>query len=357
MEVITRKNVNKRNLWRYLIYGWLPIPDSIIPPKRPYYLWDELTVHPYNQVKDYTGRLLDEIREATRRCLEGWDPLDRLGIWLSGGIDSSVLLYMTSNLVGPEKVRAYSLSFGERDETELAKKIADWCDVRLIIDEMGPEDNMELTEEVVQHSRAPIETAAVLHISKLCKRDGTKKVFSALGLDELMAGYPAHVNTTDSKFFNLETELIWKCQSQYVWLQLAQSQHYVGVRFPFLDRELMGFCRGLPRSQKCQGRVTKLRIRDELHHRSLIPEENIEAGRIVGTKGGFIPILKDWYNRGYREWCDENILPRSFNIGERTLMRIYLGKGRTLEGKIQRKMRLSTMNAFNRLLDDGKFNL
>jgi hypothetical protein len=170
-----------------------------------------------------------------------------------------------------------------------------------------------------------------------------------------MAGYPAHVNVEESFFSSLETKLIWKCQSQYVWMQHVQSRDQVEVRYPYLDPELIAFCRGLPKSQKCQGKETKLRIRDELHYQSLIPEENIEAGRIVGTKGGFIPILTDWYERGYSEWCDENVPPESFNIVERQLMRFYLSRGRTLEGKIQRRMRLSTLNAFYRLIDEGRF--
>jgi len=80
-RVLTREDVNKKNLFRYLIYGWLPIPQTIIPPKRPYYLWSSLDITPYDSASDYNGKLLDQIREAIRLSLKGWEPIDRIGVW------------------------------------------------------------------------------------------------------------------------------------------------------------------------------------------------------------------------------------------------------------------------------------
>lgn len=357
MRVLTRKDVNKKNLFRYLLYGWLPIPQAIIPPKRPYYLWSSLDIIPYDPASDYNGKLLDQIREAIRLSLKGWEPIDRIGVWVSGGIDSSVLLYLTSEIVGPEKVRAYCLTFGERDESEYAKRIADWCNVKLVIKEMTPEDSIKLIKEAVLLTRAPVDSTHVLFISKLCAHDGTSKVFSALGLDELMGGYLPHVLASDKDFHRVETDLIWRCQSNYVWVQLSQSKNYIEVRFPYLEPNLIAFCRGLPRAQKCLGKETKIRIREELRQKSLIPSENIEAGRIAGTKAGFIPILKDWFNRGYDKWCNENIPPKAFNFFERLLVKIILGSGHTLEGKLQRKLRVATVNTLYDLLDKGSFIL
>ncbi|MEM4489167.1 MAG: asparagine synthase C-terminal domain-containing protein [Desulfurococcaceae archaeon] len=355
--VLTRKNVNKRNLFRYLLYGWLPIPESIIPPKRPYYLWSKLDITPYDPSSDYNGKLLDQIRRAVQVTLKGWEPIDRVGVWLSGGIDSSVLLYFTTELVGPEKVRAYCLTFGERDESEYAERIADWCGVKLVKKEMTPEDSIRLTREAVLLSRAPVDSTVVLFISKLCAQDGTSKVLSALGLDELLGGYPQHVQASDRNFHRVETELIWRCQSYYVWLQLSQSKGYVEVRFPFLEPNLIAFCRGLPRIHKCSGQETKVRLREELRKKSLIPRENIEVGRVAGTKGGFIPILRDWFDRGYGEWCRENIPPRGLNSLERLLVNFVLRAGKSEEGRLQRMLRVAALNTFFDLLDEGGFTV
>jgi hypothetical protein len=222
---------------------------------------------------------------------------------------------------------------------------------------MTPDDSIGLTEEAVQRMRAPVDSTVVLFISKLCRQDGTKKVYSALGLDELVGGYPLHVRASDEDFSKVETDLLWRCQSSYVWLQLLQSKNYVDVRFPYLDPKLIAFCRGLPRSHKCVGQETKVRIRRELRSKSLIPEENIEAGRIVGTKGGFIPVLQDWFRRGYNDWCNENVPPKAFGFVDRLITKFVLSRGRSLEGKLQRRLRVATLNIFYDLLDEGKFIL
>ena len=227
--------------------------------------------------QDFDGRVIDQIKNAIRRTLKGWGHINRLGVWISGGVDSSILLHLATQMVGSEKVRAYSLTFGEQDESEYAKRIAEWCDVKLILKEMTPTDGLNLTEEAVLCQRSPTTSTTVLYISKLCKHDGTKRVFSALGLDELQGGYPAHTSASDNSFFNLETDLLWKCQSQYVWLQFLQSKDHVAVKFPFLDPGLIAFCRGLPRNHKCVAQETKVRLRKELTKQSLIPKENIEG--------------------------------------------------------------------------------
>jgi len=276
-------------------------------------------------------------------------------VWLSGGIDSSVLLYLTAEIIGSEKVRAYTLKFGERDETASARRIAEWCDVKHIVREMTPKDSIDMTEEAVLRMRAPVDSTAVLYISRLCEHNGTRRVVSALGLDELMGGYAAHVVASDKRFAKVETELLWRCQSNYVWIQLLQSRNHVDLRFPYLDPELIAFCRGLPRFHKCRGQETKFRIREELNSKNLIPKENVEAGRIVGTKGGFIPVFSDWFRRGYSEWCDQNLPPKAFNRVQRIMLNQLLGRGRTVEGRLQRRLRASTLNTFYYLVDEGRF--
>jgi len=163
------------------------------------------------------------------------------------------------------------------------------------MEEMTAKDSIQLTEEPILSQRGPVDTTHVIFASKLCSQDETREVLGALGLDELQGGYPAHVNAGDEEFFEAETNLLWKCQSSYAWVQRIQSRQYVEVKFPFLHRELIAWCRGLPRIHKCMGRETKVRLREELGAESLIPEKIIEAGRIAGTKWDFAPFWRDGF--------------------------------------------------------------
>lgn len=94
-----------------------------------------------------------------------------------------------------------------------------------------------------------------------------------------------------------------------------------------------------------------------MRSKPLIPKENIEADGITGTKGRFVPILEDWFRHGYSDWCEENIPPKAFNFVDRLITKFILGRGRTLEGRLQRKLRVATVNTFYSLLDEGKFLL
>jgi len=296
---------------------------------------------------------LDSLRLATHRTICEWgdiEEFDRVGVWLSGGVDSSTLLYLTCEAFGSEKVRAYSVDFGDQNEVERAKSTADWCDVRLLMEEMTAEDSIQLTEEAVFNQRGPVDTTHVIFASKLCSRDGTREVLSALGLDELQGGYPAHVNASDEEFLEVEANLLWKCQSSFAWVQRIQSKQYVEVKFPFLRRELIAWCRFLPRTHKCMGQETKVRLRNELRAESLIPEKVIEAGRFAGTKGGFCPILERWFQDGLEEWSEKNLPPKGLTSQTRSRI-VHLTKGH-----LWRKWRAASINTFLRLLDEGKFN-
>ena len=353
VRTVSRSDVNEENLLIFIRDEWLPIPKSIIPPERKNFLWNTLELQPYDSSGDYRGKLLDNLRFAIHRTIREWgtiDSLDRVGVWLSGGVDSDTLLCLTCEMLGSEKVRAYSVDFGDQNAVERAKLIADRCDVRLLIKKMTIDDNIQLTEETVLNQRGPMDTTHVLFTSKLCSRDNTRKVLSALGLGEIQGGYPAHINASDEEFFEVERNLLWKCQSSYAWDHRVQSKKYVEIKFPFLHRELIGWCSGLPRTHKCTGQETKVRLRKELKASYLIPEKIIEAGRTAGTKGGFCPVLEKWFEDGLEEWCGKNLPPKG--LSSQTRFKI----NNMIKGYLWRKWRAATINTFLRLLDERKFN-
>jgi len=128
VRTVSRSDINEKNLLTFVQDGWLPIPKSIIPPRRKAFLWKTLPLPSYDSSRDYQGKLLDNLRSAIHRTIHEWgdaDGIDRVGVWLSGGIDSSTLLYLTCETLGPEHVRAYSVDFGDQNEVERAKLIAD----------------------------------------------------------------------------------------------------------------------------------------------------------------------------------------------------------------------------------------
>jgi asparagine synthetase B (glutamine-hydrolysing) len=353
-KILSRRDINEAHLLHYIRDGWLPIPHTIIPPNREYFLWNHLETQPYAAHSDYRGQLLDRLKTAVSETLAEWKPLrsmDRVGVWLSGGVDSSTLLHLTTEILGPERVRAYSIDFGDRQEVQRAQLIADHCHVKLILKNMTGEDSIHLTKESILLQRSPVDITHVLFAAKLCTHDGTQYVLSALGLDELQGGYPEHVNASNHTFSSVETQLLWKCQSSYAWFQKVQSEQYVSVKFPFLQPMLIAWCCGLPRHQKCKGSETKVRLRKELHDAAWIPRENIEAGRQVGTKGGFCSNLESWFNDGFAKWAQDNLPPHGLSpLTTRKICNL-------LKDYLWRTWRAATINTFIHLLDNEQFTI
>jgi len=159
----------------------------------------------------------------------------------------------------------------------------------------------------VENQRAPADfSTQTLMAAQIAKRNGLNTVLSGLGVDEMLGGYPEHVEASPTEFPRVEDELLWRCQSFYAWVQKAQGAGAgVDVRFPFLDPELIALSRGLPLDLKVNGRDTKILLRNVL--RGVLPEEIVEAGRIAGTKGGFTPSIAGWWSRGLGDWVKEQL--------------------------------------------------
>ena len=286
----------------------LDLPLRLIPVIPTIFLWETLPA-PRRFTSEFTRYLNDPylltLRQAFERSLAG---VEKAGIWLSGGIDSSAALLLASWILGPENVSAIHLDFGYRpDETERAHLVAEHLDVRLVVEEMTLDDHLRLLDAAVRNQRSPSDfSTQSLMAAHIAEREGLNTVLSGLGVDEIMGGYPEHVEASPGMFAEVEDRLLWRCQSFYAWVQKVQGAGAgVDVRFPFLDRDLIAVSRFLPRDAKVEGRETKILLRRALS--GDLPEEIVEAGRIAGTKGGFTPSIAGWWREGLGEHVREQI--------------------------------------------------
>ena len=116
------------------------------------------------------------------------------GMFLSGGIDSSVLLAMMSRL-NPDPVVAFTAGFSDaqvHDEREHARALARAEGARHIEVEFGAKDFWSQLPQIAQHMDDPAADYAVLPTWKLAEKaraEGIKVVLAGEGGDELFAGY------------------------------------------------------------------------------------------------------------------------------------------------------------------------
>lgn len=136
--------------------------------------------------EELDGLLQDAIREHLISDVP-------LGVWLSGGVDSSTILHYAAK-ASNSQLKTFSISFRGRsfDETPYVSRAAKQYETDHTELDLTPEEDLEGTiEKFAYYSDEPSADAGALPVwflSKLCK-EKTTVALSGEGADELFGGY------------------------------------------------------------------------------------------------------------------------------------------------------------------------
>ncbi len=199
------RKVDPRALDDYLAYSYVPSDRCILAgvsklPPGHWMRWRDgaLEVRPYWQVdfrpgpplpeEEWAARVEDALRRSVRLRLRADVPL---GIFLSGGVDSSAIAAIASQELGGA-VNTFSIGFGHADFDELhyARLVAERY--RTNHHEIIVEDrDLSLASDVAYHLDEPFGDPSALPTFMVC-REARKHVTVCLsgdGGDEVFAGY------------------------------------------------------------------------------------------------------------------------------------------------------------------------
>ena len=142
---------------------------------------------------DWSHRLLFALREAVRARLVSEVPI---GALLSGGVDSSAVSALMSELV-PD-LRSFSIAFDEQsfDESKWSQAVADRIGSRHTSRVFRSEDFTDALNAVRGFQDEPFADASILptwFLSRTVKEEGVTVVLTGDGADELFAGYPTYL--------------------------------------------------------------------------------------------------------------------------------------------------------------------
>ena len=144
---------------------------------------------------DYVAEWSELFRESVRLRLMSDVPL---GMFLSGGIDSSAIAAVMSSMVaGP--IKTFSVAFAEREANELeyARLVAEVFKTNHHEIVVSPTDFFEVLPRLVWHEDEPIahpSSVALYFVSQLASQH-VKVVLTGEGSDELLAGYARYRKT------------------------------------------------------------------------------------------------------------------------------------------------------------------
>jgi len=145
--------------------------------------------------KDYIAQWYELFRTSVRLRLMADVPL---GMFLSGGIDSSAIAAVMSGMVD-EPIKTFSVAFAEREANELAyaRIVAEAYKTNHHEVVVSPEEFFNALPRLVWHEDEPLAhpSSVALYFVSLLASQHVKVVLTGEGSDELLAGYGRYRKT------------------------------------------------------------------------------------------------------------------------------------------------------------------
>ncbi|MCG3167496.1 MAG: Asparagine synthetase [glutamine-hydrolyzing] 1 [Bacteroidia bacterium] len=209
------KEIDYSSFCDYFVYRYIPSPKTIwkntykVPPA--YYLefdTNNLSVKNVEYWKpcfsdkkissaDFIAQTDELLLNSVKQHLRADVPI---GSFLSGGYDSSALVYYMSR--AGYKPETFSIGFKNWEESEhnYAKVVADKFNVNLNV-ELADDNNFELLDEMPVVYDEPLADISIIptYMVSILARKKVKTVFSGEGADEIFGGY-----TWQKNFFALK---------------------------------------------------------------------------------------------------------------------------------------------------------
>jgi asparagine synthase (glutamine-hydrolysing) len=207
-RVYARRHLDIEALQKYLAMEYVPAPSSIFAGVQKLMPSHYLLVE-NGQVKTYSywePRLRDEKlseSDAAERLIEILERSVKLrliadvplGVFLSGGIDSSAIAALASK-ARSERLKTFSIGFAESsfDESAHAKLVADHLGTEHHVAWFTPDRGRSTLEELWEFLDEPLADASIVPTYFLSKmtREHVKVALAGEGGDELFGGYPTY---------------------------------------------------------------------------------------------------------------------------------------------------------------------
>ncbi len=239
-------SVRPQNLMRYLAYEYVPTPECIytevqkIPPSHSLMVSEgKVTLRRYWDIPapstESITRSEDDLAEELRGLLD--NAVERrmisdvpLGVFLSGGIDSSIVTALMASKA--DKIKTFSIGFKEAsfDESEYARVIAKHYNTDHTEHILSADYCAEILPDIISRLDEPMADASVAPtylLSELTRKHVTVAL-GGDGADELFAGYEHFIGIKIAESYNKWPSLVRK-SIETISDKIPSSSNYVNL--------------------------------------------------------------------------------------------------------------------------------
>ena len=253
-----RREIDLNALSKYLAYEYVPSPYSIF--KNIYKLeagsrisvksgevhkdryWDlSFNTQKKFDHREAGPRLLELLKESVRKRLISDVPL---GVFLSGGIDSSAVVSQMAELMEPKDIKTFSIGFKERsfDESDDARRVAEYFGTDHHEEILSPGVMLDVFPRILDILDEPFADSSIIPtylVSKFTKQH-VKVALGGDGGDEFFLGYPSFLAHKLYGYFGFLPGPIRKLPFKLLLKCMRPSNDYMSLYF-----KIMRFSRGL----------------------------------------------------------------------------------------------------------------
>lgn len=317
-----RRDIDPAALSQYLSYEYIPSPRSIfrnIYKLEPGFSMTvksgKVTTRRYwdlkfNTSKDFDEnearlRLLDLFRESVRKRLISDVPL---GVFLSGGIDSSAVVAMMAELMDPKDIKTFSIGFKERsyDESGDARRVAAHFGTDHREEILDPKVMLDVFPAIVDILDEPFADSSIIptYLVSRFTRKHVKVALGGDGGDEFFMGYPSFIALKLDSLISFAPNFLKKIPFQLLLKCVPPSNDYMSLNF-----KAKRFLRGLDFPKE---------VRQQVWMGSLTPTEQ-KGLLLAGGAGEMADIYGPTIN-SFREAERLDPLDRAIYIYVKTYM-------------------------------------
>lgn len=196
-------------------------------------------------------RIKEVMFSAVKRAL---DTRYKIGIFLSGGVDSSIITAVACDVLGPSNVYTYSAGVENSPDIQNARKMAQFAGTHHSEYLYSREQMYEVLPQVIYYLESfDVEminsSIANYFVSQLAKSEGVNVILSGEGADELFGGYHflKQFKSDELKFIHELQQLLQGMHNGgFQRVDRMAKAHSLDVEMPFMYENVVKLALSIP---------------------------------------------------------------------------------------------------------------
>jgi len=291
------------------IYHYKLLSNKISSQQYTYPAYRVLEIGIYNKIKNcLTSAVQKRLMTDRNMCC-----------MLSGGLDSSLLTSIICKLIGPDKVRTYSIGMEGSIDLKYAKMVSNYLGTTHTEVVFTPEEGFAVIPDVIRdlesYDITTIRASVGMWLLSKYIAENTDDIviLSGEGSDELLMGYLYFHYAPSVEDSNNESKRLIDQLYKYDVLRADRSisPHGLEVRVPFLDKEFVNLCLTMNPEDKVPVKgIEKYTLRKSFEE-GYLPDEVLWR-RKDGYSDGISGSGKKWYEQ-IQEFIEPIITDNEFS--------------------------------------------